>query len=108
MKEAEEIETVGVAFERVIAVAPGEASHIRVTLEGRSEISVDLGSAIKRLKIDAPLRDDRALFESVHLVSDSVIGWGDDDAIDMHASAIERLAAEAAPARSEDQILSAR
>ncbi len=108
MKEADAIESVGALFGRVIAVAPGEAFHIRVKLEGRSEISVDLGSAIKRFKIYAPLRDDRALFESVHIVSDSVIGWGDNDAIDMHASAIERLAAEAAPARSEDQILSAR
>ena len=102
MSEADEIETRGVPFPRIVSVAPGDAYHLRVTHADRSETDVDLGPTIHALKIYAPLRDDRALFESVHVVNPSVIAWGGDDAIDMHVALIERLAGEAAaPPRTE-------
>lgn len=56
---------------------------------------VDLAPAIMTYKIYRPLREDPELFKSVHLTADgTAIAWGDDDAIDMAATTIERLAEE--------------
>jgi hypothetical protein len=42
-----------------------------------------------------PLRDNLDLFKTVHMIEGgSAIAWGDDDAIDMAATSVERLAEE--------------
>ena len=47
-------------------------------------------------KVYRPLRENPELFKSVHLTADgAAIAWGNDDAIDMAATTVERLAEEA-------------
>ncbi len=61
----------------------------------RSEI-IDLSPLVNSLKFYKPLRNDAALLATVHLVEDGhALAWGDDDAIDMAATSVERLAEEA-------------
>jgi hypothetical protein len=56
---------------------------------------VDLAPMIMTFKVYRPLRDNPELFKSVHLTADgTAIAWGDNDAIDMAATTIERLAEE--------------
>jgi len=56
---------------------------------------VDLAPVIMTYKVYRPLRDNPELFKSVHLTADgTAIAWGDNDAIDMAATTIERLAEE--------------
>jgi hypothetical protein len=60
---------------------------------GRSEV-VDLSPLIDTHRFYTLLRGDAHLFDSVHLIDDGeAIAWGD-NAIDMAASSVERLAAE--------------
>ncbi|MBB5753242.1 hypothetical protein [Prosthecomicrobium pneumaticum] len=62
---------------------------------GRRE-TVSLAPDLHAYRIYRPLRFDPALFASVHLVDEgAAIAWGSDDAIDMPATSVERLAAEA-------------
>jgi hypothetical protein len=62
---------------------------------GRSE-TVDLLPLIDAFKFYDTLRRNAALFATVHLIEDGhAIAWGDDESIDMPATSIERLAAEA-------------
>ena len=62
--------------------------------EGMVE-TVDLAPHILTFKLLRPLRDDRELFETVHIAAEgAAIAWGKDDEIDMPATAIERLAEE--------------
>jgi hypothetical protein len=90
---------------RLGAVDPAGNLRVRVTWkrglrEPRTEV-VDLGPLIGSLKFYKPLRDDRALFESVHLINmGSRIAWGRDDDIDMAATSLERLAGQAAKERN--------
>jgi len=61
---------------------------------GRTDV-VDLAPVINSLKLYRPLREDRLLFRSVHLIEDGrILAWGDDDRIDMPADAVEELAEE--------------
>jgi hypothetical protein len=56
---------------------------------------VDLSPMINTLKHYRPLRDNKALFRTVHLIEDGrILAWGDDDQIDMAADSIEELAEE--------------
>jgi hypothetical protein len=56
---------------------------------------VDLAPLILTHKLYKPLRDNPDLLETVHMIEDgSAIAWGADDAIDMAATSIERLAEE--------------
>ncbi len=56
---------------------------------------VDLSPMINTLKHYRPLRDNKALFRTVHLIEDGrILAWGDDDEIDMAADSIEELAEE--------------
>jgi hypothetical protein len=77
----------------------GEHRLIRVSWTSgsrgaRSDV-VDLSPLIDSHKFYAPLRNDPKLFASVHLLNDgSAIAWGADDAIDMSAPSIQRLAEE--------------
>jgi hypothetical protein len=79
-------------------VTPAEDLSIIVTWkEGqrapRTE-KIDLAPLINSLKIYKALRDDRALFKTVHLLDEmgDIIVWGRDNAIDMDSSTIERFA----------------
>lgn len=57
---------------------------------------IDLAPALFTYKLYQPLRCDRDLFRTVHVIDDgAAIAWGDDDAIDMAATTVERLAEEA-------------
>src|SRR3954465_14728660 len=56
---------------------------------------IDLAPAVFTYKLYQPLRADRDLFRTVHLIEGgAAIAWGDDDAIDMAATTVERLAEE--------------
>jgi len=56
---------------------------------------VDLSPLIGTHRYYAPLRNDPALFETVHLIDNGyAVAWGD-GAIDMSAASVERLAEEA-------------
>jgi hypothetical protein len=58
------------------------------------EDRVDLSPLIDTLRFYAPLRKNPALFETAHLIDDGyAVAW-DDDAIDMSAESVERLAEE--------------
>ena len=82
---------------RIPAVRAIGATRVRVTWSRGGEQDVDLSPIIERYRLYAPLRSDPDLFGSVHVGHDgSCIAWGDDNAIDMSATSIERLS-ETAP-----------
>jgi len=61
---------------------------------GKADV-VDLAPGIMTYKVYRPLRDDPELFKSVHVTDDgTAIAWGADNAIDMAATTVERLAEE--------------
>lgn len=63
------------------------------TRRGRTD-TVDLSPLIDTHRFYRPLRKNIALFETVHIVDNGeAIGWGN-DAIDMSADSVERLAEE--------------
>ena len=84
---------------KLSAVSPAEKLCVEVTWsEGprapRTE-TVDLSPLINSHKFYKPLRKNRPLFETVHLIDDGeVLAWGDSDAVDMAATSVERLAEE--------------
>jgi hypothetical protein len=56
---------------------------------------VDLSPLIDTHRFYRPLRNDPALFDTIHVVDNGeAVGWAD-DALDMSADSIERLAGEA-------------
>ena len=62
---------------------------------GRTD-TVDLLPLIDAFKFYEPLRRNQTLFSSAHVIEDgNAIAWGEDERIDMPATSIERLAAEA-------------
>ena len=87
--------TVGAPFPQIAAVSPLAELVVLVTWMTGKQVAVDLGPTLHRFKLYAPLRTDRALFETVHVANASTIAWGADDAIDMHVGEVERLAGEA-------------
>jgi hypothetical protein len=98
---ATDIIDTGRLLPRLSAVRSVNGPHrlVRVTwAEGaranRAE-TVDLSPLIDTHKFYAPLRERSKLFATVHLINDgAAIAWGDDDAIDMAASSVQRLAEE--------------
>ena len=91
--------TVGEPMPRLTAVKATEGYSVVVEWSagersGRRE-TIDLGPDILTYAHYRPLRDDPALFATVHIVEDgSAVAWGGDAAIDMPATALERLASE--------------
>jgi len=81
----------GTPLPRLRTVAPSEGLAVHVSWEdGRSE-DIDLAPVILGFKVFRPLREDRALFESVRLGDfGSSIVWTDD--MDLAAYTLERLA----------------
>lgn len=80
-------------------VAASDAMHVRVTWNRGSHkgttAEVDIAPLIYSKKVFVPLRNDPALFQTVHIVEGgAAIAWGDDDKIDMAATTVERLADE--------------
>jgi plasmid stability protein len=62
--------------------------------QGRED-RVDLSPLIDTLRFYGPLRKNPALFDTAHLIDEGyAVAWGD-DAIDMSAESVERLAEEA-------------
>ena len=56
---------------------------------------VDLAPLLFRMKFYAPLRENSALLNTVHIINDgSAIAWGADDELDMAATSVLRLAQE--------------
>jgi hypothetical protein len=61
---------------------------------GRTDV-VDLSPMINFLKHYRSLREDRDLFQTLHLIEDGrMLAWGDADQIDMAADSVEALAEE--------------
>jgi plasmid stability protein len=87
-----QIESLGMiddGADRIIAVRWAAGKR-----RGRED-RVDLSPLIDTLRVYAPLRKNTALFATAHLIDGGfAIAWGD-DAIDMSAESVERLAAEA-------------
>lgn len=87
--------TIGRPLPLMESVAPGEKTSICVKWRDGGAQIVDLAPDIFTYKIYRPLRDDPALFGSIHLIEGgAAIAWGQDDAIDMPATTIARLASE--------------
>jgi hypothetical protein len=90
----------GIPLPLIADVGPVDAENrlVRVSWakgnrRGRTEV-VDLSPLIDTHRFYAPLRNNAALFDTVHIVDNGeAVAWGD-DSIDMAADSIERLAAE--------------
>jgi hypothetical protein len=98
MSEAERIR-VGEPMPSIENVAASDATRIRVAWSGGphkgTTTEVDIAPLIYSKKVFAPLRNDPALLQTVHIVEGgAAIAWGDDDKIDMAATTVERLADE--------------
>jgi hypothetical protein len=95
----EETVSVGDPMPRLASVAHHDGMEIAVSWRsglraGKADV-VDLAPAIMTYKFYRPLRDDLELLKSVHLTADgTAIAWGTDDALDMAATTVERLAEE--------------
>jgi hypothetical protein len=90
--------TVRIPMPTIESVVPLSDYKIRVkwneSLRPHSVEEVDLEPLIETLKFYKPLRGNRKLFRTVHIVEDGdAIAWGNDE-IDMAATSIERLAEE--------------
>jgi hypothetical protein len=98
MKATDKIK-VGGSLPRIASVKALPKWRVEVVWANRdskSPIVVDLAPMVFAYKVYKPLRDDRALFETVHVAHDGgALAWGSDDSTDMAAWTVERLAQEA-------------
>jgi len=99
MSETEPVAHIGEQMPRVGSVSHHGAYEIVVSwVSGPRETNadiVDLAPVILTHKFYRPLRDNPEMLKTVHIIADgAAIAWGDDDAIDMAATTIERLAEE--------------
>jgi len=100
MSGTEQVINIGEPMPRLASVACHGAYEIVVgwaagSPRERSADLIDLAPLILAHKLYKPLRDNPDLFKTVHTIAGgSAIAWGDDDAIDMAATSIERLAEE--------------
>jgi hypothetical protein len=100
MSATERIDS-GIPMPLIAAVRPVDADNrvVEVTWaegnrRGRTDV-VNLSPLIETHRFYRPLRNNAALFDTVHVVDNGeAVAWGD-DAIDMSADSIERLAEEA-------------
>ena len=96
---ANDATVVGEPLPRIAQVSAEGGFVVGVTWEsptrpGRHD-SVDLAPLVFGLKFYAPLRGDGELFDHVKVVQGGyAIAWGDDEAIDMAATSVLRLAEE--------------
>src|ERR1700751_787362 len=99
MSATERIDS-GIALPLIAGIHPVDAENriVKVTWAGGERAGkadvVDLSPLIDTHRFYRPLRNDPALFDTVHVVDNGeAVGWGD-DSIDMSADSIDRLAAE--------------
>jgi Protein of unknown function (DUF2442) len=96
---ATETISVGDPLPKIANVTARDAYRVVVSwAEGKragEHTIIDLAPMILAYKIFRPLRDNVALFKSVHVsAGGSIIAWADDEALDLAASTVERLADE--------------
>jgi hypothetical protein len=93
---AQQAISVGEPMPRLASVAHHGAYEITVEwVAGSTADVVDLAPLVLTHKFYKPLRDNPDLLKTAHMIEDgSAIAWGVDDAIDMAATSIERLAEE--------------
>ena len=90
---------VGKKLQRLCAVSFHSGYEIEVkwddaTRNGGLDV-VDLAPLLFRMKFYAPLRENSALLNTVHIINDgSAIAWGADDELDMATTSVLRLAEE--------------
>lgn len=94
-----EIITKVTPLPKIESVYPAEQFSVAVKWQRSERIDkeeiVDLAPVIFTYKVYAPLRNDPGLFKTVHVGPyGSMIAWGADDAIDIAATTVERLASE--------------
>ena len=94
----DEVVIVGQRLPRIVAVAPLDGLNVVVTwhagARGRDREVVDLGPAVARFKLYAPLQDDPSLFATVHVQEHGYgVAWGG-GAIDMASTTIADAADE--------------
>lgn len=83
------IAKVEVVDHLVIRVEWSEGSRVK-----RADV-VDLSPMINTFRLYRPLRENKELFETIHLIERGrVLAWGDDDQIDMLADNVQELAEE--------------
>lgn len=97
--EDNDVEDTGIPLPRIAdAVCYGDKSLAVTWAEGARAGQVDvidLEPIIKTYKIFRPLRKDRALFDTVHLIDDGdAIAWGDGRDLELSAETLEELAEE--------------
>src|SRR2546422_870976 len=81
----------------IARVTPADAYAVTIEWQSAARTAmvetIDLAAPILGFKFYRPIRNDRALFETVHVTAGgAAIAWGTDDAVDMSAPVIERLA----------------
>ena len=94
-----EIPEVGEPLPRIARVKAEEPFFVTVEWSagnGAGAVeTVDLSPDILSYELYRPLREDETLFRTVHVTAfGAAIAWGEDDLIDMPATAVERLAGE--------------
>ncbi|WP_349370801.1 hypothetical protein [Salinarimonas sp.] len=90
---------VGRVLPRIAAVEAVGSRAVRVTWAEGDGVAgaqtVDLSPMLDRYKLYAPLRADPTLFATVRVGAyGSALVWGEDEAIDMSALALESLAGQ--------------
>jgi DNA-binding XRE family transcriptional regulator len=91
MSRSDDKVAVGKPIPRIRAAKAGEGYSVAVTWENGTTDGIDLLPFIFGYKVFRPLRNDRALFESLQVDEDgTAIVWT--DAMDMAAYTLERLA----------------
>jgi hypothetical protein len=97
MSEADEILQVGNPLPRLASVDHRGGFRFAVSWSSgaRAEELVDLAPVLLGLKVFRPLRDDLELLKSARVVDDGrAIQWGGDNALEIAAATVERLAYE--------------
>jgi hypothetical protein len=99
MSGTENLISIGDPIPRLASVSHHGAYQVAVSWatgpRERNAEMVDLAPVILTHKFYRPLRDNAALFKTVHIIEDgAAIAWGTDDAIDVAVTTIERLAKE--------------
>jgi hypothetical protein len=94
MSETEMIR-VGEPLPRIQSISACEKRQVEVVWQDGARKVVDLAPAVFTYKLYRPLREDDALFRTVHVVDGgSAIAWGQGDDLNMDASTVARLAKE--------------
>jgi hypothetical protein len=88
-----------VPMPRIASIEVLRDLRVRVTwsagIRARRTDAVDLAPLINSLKFYRPLRENRELFQTAHLIEGgTIVAWGADEEIDMAADSVEQLAEE--------------